>query len=55
MYFNAETQAKILARFHFALNEGGFLVLGKAEMLVSHPQLHARRPEATHLHQGGEG
>lgn len=36
MYFNVETQAKILARFHFALNDGGFLLLGKAEMLVSH-------------------
>jgi two-component system CheB/CheR fusion protein len=35
MYFNAETQAKILNRFHFALREGGFLFLGKAEMLVT--------------------
>jgi len=35
MYFNTETQAKILDRFHFALNEGGFLFLGKAEMLFS--------------------
>ncbi len=36
MYFNAETQSKILARFHFALRDGGFLFLGKAEMLLSH-------------------
>lgn len=36
MYFNGETQAKILARFHFALQEGGFLFLGKAEMLLTH-------------------
>ena len=36
MYFNAETQARILARFHFALKENGFLLVGKAEMLVSH-------------------
>jgi two-component system, chemotaxis family, CheB/CheR fusion protein len=36
MYFNAETQARILARFHFALGEGGFLFLGKAEMLLTH-------------------
>jgi two-component system, chemotaxis family, CheB/CheR fusion protein len=36
MYFNAETQARILARFHFALKEGGFLFLGKAEMLQTH-------------------
>ncbi|HYX22760.1 MAG TPA: CheR family methyltransferase [Thermoanaerobaculia bacterium] len=36
MYFNSETQAKILARFHFALNRHGFLFLGKAETLLSH-------------------
>lgn len=36
MYFNAETQERILARFHFALNEGGFLFLGKAETLLTH-------------------
>ena len=35
MYFNAETQARIIDRFHFALREGGYLVLGKAEMLLS--------------------
>ncbi len=34
MYFNAEAQAKILSRFHFALRDGGFLFLGKAEMLL---------------------
>ena len=36
MYFNAETQARILGRFHFALIDGGALFLGKAEMLLSH-------------------
>jgi two-component system, chemotaxis family, CheB/CheR fusion protein len=35
MYFNAEAQADIIDRFHFALNDGGYLVLGKAEMLLS--------------------
>ncbi|GAB1538018.1 PAS domain S-box protein [Scytonema sp. NUACC21] len=35
MYFNNETQAKILDRFHFALNDGGFIFLGKAEMLLT--------------------
>src|SRR3954451_8107792 len=39
MYFNAETQARILSRFHFALSEGGVLFLGKAEMLLSHGNL----------------
>ena len=36
MYFNAETQAKILERFHFALVDTGYMVLGKAEMLLTH-------------------
>lgn len=36
MYFNAETQSRIIARFHFALEENGFLFLGKAEMLLTH-------------------
>ncbi|GAA0805712.1 CheR family methyltransferase [Spirilliplanes yamanashiensis] len=36
MYFNAETQARILNRFHFALVDRGALFLGKAEMLLSH-------------------
>jgi two-component system CheB/CheR fusion protein len=35
MYFNQEAQAKIISRFHFALRDGGFLVLGKAEMLMN--------------------
>lgn len=36
MYFNAEAQDRILARFHFALNPTGYLFLGKAETLLSH-------------------
>jgi two-component system CheB/CheR fusion protein len=39
MYFNAETQARILGRFHFALASSGVLFLGKAEMLLSHGRL----------------
>jgi two-component system CheB/CheR fusion protein len=39
MYFNAETQGCILARFHFALSEGGVLFLGKAEMLLTHANI----------------
>ncbi len=35
MYFNAEVQARILARFRFALNEGGILFLGRAETLLT--------------------
>ncbi len=39
MYFEAETQGKILARLHYALSEKGFLFLGKAEMLLSRDAL----------------
>ncbi len=39
MYFNAEAQHRILARFHFALNEDAYLFLGKAEMLLTHANL----------------
>jgi len=39
MYFNSETQSRILARFHFAVNENGFLFLGKSEMLLTHTAL----------------
>jgi len=39
MYFNSETQARILARFHFALNEKGCLFLGRAELLLTHSSL----------------
>ncbi|WP_067818682.1 CheR family methyltransferase [Nocardia inohanensis] len=39
MYFNAETQTKILDKFHFALAPRGMLFLGKAEMLLSHSRI----------------
>jgi two-component system CheB/CheR fusion protein len=39
MYFNSEIQGKIINRFHFALNDHGYLFLGKAEMLVMHSNL----------------
>jgi two-component system, chemotaxis family, CheB/CheR fusion protein len=39
MYFNSDMQAKILRRFHFALNPKGVLFLGKAEMLLSHTHI----------------
>ncbi|HJQ74307.1 MAG TPA: CheR family methyltransferase [Gaiellaceae bacterium] len=35
MYFAADVQQRILANFYFALNRGGFLVVGKAEALQS--------------------
>jgi two-component system CheB/CheR fusion protein len=39
MYFNAETQSRILGRLHFALAPDGILFLGKAEMLLTHGSL----------------
>jgi two-component system CheB/CheR fusion protein len=39
MYFTPETQARILGRFNFSLNETGFLFLGKSEMLITHSDL----------------
>ncbi|HEX5869809.1 MAG TPA: CheR family methyltransferase, partial [Longimicrobium sp.] len=41
MYFNAEVQGRIMARFHFALGSDGLLFLGKAEMMRSHGNLFA--------------
>ena len=35
MYFGPELQQRILANYYFALNRGGFLVVGKAEALQS--------------------
>jgi two-component system, chemotaxis family, CheB/CheR fusion protein len=39
IYFNADTQAQILIRFHFALKNNGFLFLGKAEALMTKRQI----------------
>jgi len=35
MYLNTATQSQVLSRLHFAIKDGGFLVLGKAEMIVA--------------------
>ena len=43
MYFNKETQGRVLSRFHFALNgrgeNPGYLFLGRAEMLLTRGDL----------------
>ena len=39
MYFNPEAQSRVIARLNFALNDPGYLFLGKAEMLLSHSNL----------------
>jgi two-component system CheB/CheR fusion protein len=35
MYFTKEAQERILANFHFALRAGGYLFLGKSEMMLA--------------------
>src|SRR5579862_6544219 len=39
MYFSPEVQERIVVNFHFALNRGGVLVVGKAESLPSRSTL----------------
>jgi two-component system CheB/CheR fusion protein len=39
MYFNAEAQARILAKFHFGLNDTGFIFLGRAELSSNYVSL----------------
>src|SRR3989449_8730622 len=39
IYLTLEAQRQVLDRFHFALNETGFLFLGRAEMLLMHANL----------------
>jgi len=41
IYFNAETQSKILSRFRFAINQNGFLFLGKSETLLARTDIFA--------------
>ena len=36
MYFNSETQSRVVSRLGFALRQNGVLFLGKAEMLLNH-------------------
>jgi two-component system, chemotaxis family, CheB/CheR fusion protein len=39
MYFNSDAQARVLSRFRYALNDGGYAFLGRAETLLAHPHL----------------
>jgi two-component system CheB/CheR fusion protein len=41
MYFTAETQSRILRRFHFALGDAGVLLPGRFEMLITDDGLFA--------------
>ncbi|MEY4229854.1 MAG: hypothetical protein RLZZ362_703 [Actinomycetota bacterium] len=39
MYFNTDVQAQLIERLHFSLADDGLLMLGRAEMLLSHGHL----------------
>src|SRR5438552_2487775 len=39
MYFTPDAQRRIVANFHFALQPGGYLVLGKSEMMLGRSPL----------------
>ena len=41
MYFNAEVQERVLQRFHFALADGGYMMLGRAETMLNNNELFA--------------
>jgi two-component system CheB/CheR fusion protein len=55
MYFNADTQRRILSNFHFALNDGGYLFLGKSEALVSRTGLFVPVDHKRHVFQKERG
>ncbi len=39
MYMNTEGQTRVIARFFFAVNNSGYLLLGKAESLLTHSSM----------------
>ena len=49
IYFNREAQDRIVARFHFALKDTGFLFLGRAEMLLSYTNLFVNKHAKHHI------
>jgi two-component system CheB/CheR fusion protein len=51
MYFNAETQRRVLSSFHFALAPGGYLLLGKAEALVTRTNMFRTDDPKRHVFQ----
>src|SRR5437588_4889633 len=55
MYFNADTQRRILSSFHFALNDGGYLFLGTSEALVSRTGLFVPADHKRHVFMKEQG
>ncbi len=55
MYFLRDTQGRILRRFHYALSDGGYLFLGKAETIFAHAELFTPRSTPFRLFQRANG
>lgn len=53
IYFNSDAQAAILARFHFALKNTGFLFLGKAESFINRRQIFTAVNSKYHVYAKG--
>ncbi len=55
IYLGPEAQAKVIAMFHFALREGGILLLGNAESVGSHENRFKAisKAERLYIHIGG--
>ena len=53
MYFNAETQGRILRHFHFALRPTSLLMLGRSEMMIAHRDRFAPASSSTASPPGG--
>ncbi|MBO0772486.1 MAG: PAS domain-containing protein [Actinobacteria bacterium] len=56
MYFTSEVQGEVLTSFHFALNPGAYLFLGKSEALVTRTQMFEVVDLRQHIvRKGGSG
>src|SRR5438270_6607794 len=55
MYFNADSQRRILSNFHFALNDGAYLFLGKSEALASRTGLFVPADHKRHVFRKERG
>ena len=55
IYFDHSLQAKVLKRFHFALNDGGYLFLGRSESIDQGKTLFSEENRQQSLYRKGEG
>ncbi|MGC1954787.1 MAG: EAL domain-containing protein [Gammaproteobacteria bacterium] len=55
IYLNQSVQTKLLELFHYALNAGGYLFLGKSESIEQHKDLFSSADRTARLYQRREG